>query len=71
MARDILSPGLTHNSLTVDTTVIGNISASSDIRIDGILEGNLAVLGNAHKKTGMRAVVLIDEIGRASCRERV
>ena len=57
MARDILSPGLTHNSLTVDTTVIGNISASSDIRIDGILEGNLdcrgkVIIGEKGKVTG-------------------
>ena len=57
MARDILSLGLTHNSLTVDTTVIGNISASSDIRIDGILEGNLdcrgkVIIGEKGKVTG-------------------
>lgn len=34
-----------HSALTVETTVTGNISASTDIRIDGILQGNLDCQG--------------------------
>jgi len=45
MAKENQPTGMAHSALTVETTVTGNISASTDIRIDGILQGNLDCQG--------------------------
>lgn len=44
MNKEIQS-GMVHNNFAVNTTIIGNISASSDIRIDGNLQGNVECAG--------------------------
>ena len=54
MAKENQPTGMAHSALTVETTVTGNISASTDIRIDGILQGNLDCQGK----------VIIGEQGR-------
>ncbi len=36
---------MAHSALAVETTITGNISAITDIRIDGILKGNLDCQG--------------------------
>ena len=33
--------GMIHNNFSVNTTIVGNINATSDIRIDGSLQGNI------------------------------
>ena len=33
--------GMIHNNFSVNTTIVGNINAASDIRIDGSLQGNI------------------------------
>lgn len=45
MAKELSTSGLTHNSISTGTVIKGNISASSDIRIDGTLEGDLDCRG--------------------------
>ena len=39
------SPGGTHNVIAGETTIVGKIIASQDIRIDGVLEGRLECQG--------------------------
>lgn len=45
MAKENQSTGMAHSALAVETTVTGNISAATDIRIDGTLQGNLDCQG--------------------------
>ncbi len=33
--------GMIHNNFSVNTTIMGNINAAGDIRIDGALQGNV------------------------------
>lgn len=54
MAKDKQPIGMAHSALTIETTVTGNISAATDIRIDGTLQGNLDCQGK----------VIIGEQGR-------
>lgn len=37
--------GMIHNNFSVNTTIVGNINAASDIRIDGTLQGNIECTG--------------------------
>ena len=37
--------GMIHNNFTCNTTIVGNINAASDIRIDGALQGNIECAG--------------------------
>ena len=37
--------GMIHNNFSVNTTIVGNINAASDIRIDGSLQGNIECAG--------------------------
>lgn len=67
MAREILSSGF-HSSLTQDTTVTGSISVASDIRIDGVLDGNLdcrgkVVIGEKGRVTGTIVAVNAEIMG--------
>lgn len=39
------SAGGTHNVIAGETTIVGKIIASQDIRIDGVLEGRLECQG--------------------------
>lgn len=39
------SNGMVHNNFSVNTAIVGNINAGSDIRIDGSLQGNIECAG--------------------------
>ena len=70
MAREVLSSGL-HSSLTPDTTVVGSISVASDIRIDGVLDGNLncrgkVIIGEKGKVTGTIVAVNAEIMGEVN-----
>lgn len=45
MAKEIQSTGLAHNALSTDTTLVGDITSTKDIRIDGKIEGNISCSG--------------------------
>lgn len=45
MAKDIQQSGSAHNSLTAETIIKGDITATQDIRIDGRIEGNVECAG--------------------------
>ncbi|MCD8287295.1 MAG: polymer-forming cytoskeletal protein [Porphyromonadaceae bacterium] len=57
-----ISNGMIHNYLLVNTSIVGNIHAGSDIRIDGSLQGNIECSGKivigeqAHIQGNIRAV---------------
>ena len=57
MANDKQQGGLMFNALTAGSKIVGNISADSDFRIDGTIEGELkctgkVVIGEAGKVKG-------------------
>ena len=54
MANDKQQSGLMFNALTAGSKIVGNISADSDFRIDGLIEGDLQCTGK----------VVIGEAGR-------
>ena len=41
MANDKQQSGLMFNALTAGSKIVGNITADSDYRIDGLVEGDL------------------------------
>ena len=45
MANDKQQSGLMFNALTAGSKIVGNISADSDFRIDGLIEGDLQCTG--------------------------
>ena len=45
MAKEILNSGIAHNVLATGSKIKGNISADSDFRIDGEVEGDIACSG--------------------------
>ncbi|MDR1667892.1 MAG: polymer-forming cytoskeletal protein [Bacteroidales bacterium] len=45
MAKEIEDRTLSHNIITRTTEVIGDITSTGDIRLDGLLKGNLTVKG--------------------------
>lgn len=45
MQKSSSQPGTLYNAITVGSKVVGTISADSDIRIDGTLEGDLICTG--------------------------
>ena len=54
MANEKQQSGLMFNALTAGSKIVGNISADSDFRIDGLIEGDLSCTGK----------VVIGEAGR-------
>ena len=54
MANEKQQSGLMFNALTAGSKIVGNISADSDFRIDGLIEGDLQCTGK----------VVIGEAGR-------
>ena len=57
MANDKQQGGLMFNALTAGSKIVGNITADSDFRIDGMIEGELkctgkVVIGEAGKIKG-------------------
>lgn len=54
MANEKQQSGLMFNALTQGSKIVGNISADSDFRIDGLIEGDLSCTGK----------VVIGEAGR-------
>ena len=54
MANEKPQSGLMFNALTAGSKIVGNISADSDFRIDGLIEGDLNCTGK----------VVIGEAGR-------
>ena len=54
MANEKQQSGLMFNALTAGSKIVGNISADSDFRIDGLIEGDLNCTGK----------VVIGEAGR-------
>ena len=57
MANDKQQSGLMFNALTAGSKIVGNITADSDYRIDGLVEGDLqctgkVVIGEAGKVKG-------------------
>ena len=54
MANDKQQSGLMFNALTAGSKIVGNITADSDFRIDGLIEGELNCTGK----------VVIGEAGR-------
>ena len=57
MANDKQQSGLMFNALTAGRKIVGNITADSDYRIDGLIEGDLqctgkVVIGEAGKVKG-------------------
>ena len=54
MANDKQQGGLMFNALTAGSKIVGNITADSDFRIDGLIEGDLNCTGK----------VVIGESGR-------
>lgn len=45
MGKENQACGLAHNALAMETTIIGNVVAPEDIRIDGTIEGNVTCTG--------------------------
>jgi cytoskeletal protein CcmA (bactofilin family) len=45
MAKEIEDRTLSHNIITRNTEVVGDITSAGDIRLDGLLKGNLTVKG--------------------------
>ncbi len=45
MAKNNQATGLTHNSLEIETVIVGNITAPKDLRIDGTVQGDVACAG--------------------------
>lgn len=45
MGKENQACGLAHNALAMETTIIGNVVAPEDIRIDGTVEGNITCTG--------------------------
>lgn len=54
MANEKQQSGLMFNALTAGSKIVGNISADSDFRVDGLIEGDLQCTGK----------VVIGEAGR-------
>ena len=54
MANDKQQSGMMFNALTAGSKIVGNITADSDFRIDGLIEGDLQCSGK----------VVIGEAGR-------
>lgn len=54
MANEKQQSGLTFNALTAGSKIVGNVTADSDFRIDGLIEGELQCTGK----------VVIGEAGR-------
>ena len=57
MANEKQQSGLMFNALTAGSKIVGNITADSDFRIDGVIEGDLnctgkVVIGEAGKIKG-------------------
>lgn len=66
--RDDKPVGMPHNALAVGTTIEGNIRAEEDIRIDGLLTGNLicngkVVIGPQATVNGAIQAVTADVMG--------
>ena len=58
MANDKQQSGMMFNALTAGSKIVGNITADSDFRIDGLIEGDLnctgkVVIGEAGRIKGM------------------
>ena len=72
--------GMLFNALTAGSKIVGNISADSDYRIDGLIEGELqcsgkVVIGEAGKITGtvvcQNAEILGLLDGKISCSQQL
>ena len=59
MANEKQQGGLMFNALTAGSKIVGNITADSDFRIDGLIEGELNCTGK----------VVIGEAGRVKGRD--
>jgi len=45
MAKENTSQGIAHNALTQGTVIKGDVFAEGDIRVDGVIEGNIDCKG--------------------------
>ena len=80
MANDKQQSGLMFNALTAGSKIVGNISADSDFRIDGTIEGELkctgkVVIGEAGKVKGtvvcQNAEILGLMDGKITCNQQL
>jgi cytoskeletal protein CcmA (bactofilin family) len=80
MANDKQQGGLMFNALTAGSKIVGNISADSDFRIDGTIEGDLrctgkVVIGEAGKIKGtvicQNAEILGLMDGKITCNQQL
>jgi cytoskeletal protein CcmA (bactofilin family) len=80
MANERQQGGLMFNALTAGSKIVGNITADSDYRIDGLIEGDLqctgkVVIGEAGKVKGtivcLNAEILGLMEGKITCREQM
>ena len=80
MANDKQQGGLMFNALTAGSKIVGNISADSDFRIDGTIEGELrctgkVVIGEAGKIKGtvncQNAEILGLMDGKITCNQQL
>ena len=80
MANDKQQSGAMFNALTAGSKIVGNITADSDYRIDGLIEGDLqcsgkVVIGEAGRVKGtivcLNAEILGLMEGKITCREQL
>ncbi len=80
MANDKQQSGAMFNALTAGSKIVGNITADSDYRIDGLIEGDLqcrgkVVIGEAGRVKGtivcQNAEILGLMEGKITCREQL
>ena len=80
MANDKQQSGLMFNALTAGSKIVGNITADSDYRIDGLIEGELnctgkVVIGEAGRVKGTlncaNAEILGLMDGKISCSQQL
>jgi len=80
MANEKQQSGLMFNALTAGSKIVGNITADSDFRIDGLIEGDLnctgkVVIGEAGKIKGtvtcQNAEILGMMEGKVTCSQQL
>ena len=80
MANEKQQSGLMFNALTAGSKIVGNITADSDFRIDGMIEGDLhcsgkVVIGEAGRVKGtiecQNAEILGLLEGKINCRQQL
>ena len=80
MANEKQQSGMMFNALTAGSKIVGNITANSDFRIDGLIEGEInctgkIVIGEAGRVKGSivceNAEILGLMDGKISCRQQL